>query len=519
MYETESRPECKWRYRAFAKGWNSGCGSRIGMRRLLCRHFPATLPGSIESIHMAPAPISIHWFRRDLRLTDNTALYHAARTSAQVVPVYLLSTWKGTHHWTGPNRQQFLCGNLESLAKNLEAIGSRLIFRAGPAAAALEKLISETGARAVYTNRDPDPFGKAVENEVAGLCQRLGVEFLTFKDATLHEPTEVLNLQGKPYRVYTPYSKNWLSLAKAEPLPAVKSLGDASKVSSLAVPTLKHWHLPACTAATPPPGERAARERMKKFISSGRLAQYADMRNTPAGQHSSCLSPDLRYGLISIRELYARCQQAAQEGTAATKASAGTYIKELAWREFYMAVLDHWPEVLDAEFNPEFRQVPWDGEDAHLEAWKEGMTGFPIVDAGMRQLRETGWMHNRVRMIVSMFLTKDLHVHWRLGESWFMQQLVDGEIASNNGGWQWSAGTGADAAPYFRIQNPWTQTKSYDPEGAYIKQWVPELRDVPAAKLCAPPQSTLAKGYPPPIVDHQQERERTLKRFKLAMRR
>lgn len=463
------------------------------------------------------ARVSIHWFRRDLRLTDNIALHHASRASGQVIPAYILSTWKRRHDWTGPNRQEFLCGNLASLSKNLDAIGSRLILRAGTADEELEKLLLETGATALYANQDPDPFGKATESRVAVMCRKHGVEFLTFKDVTLHDPDEVLNGEGNPYRVFTPYFKNWFSQEKAAPFPAVKSLGvAASKLKSVPLPTLRHWDLPNCTASTPPPGERAARERMKDFVSSGRLAAYAHMRNTPSGQHSSCLSPDLRYGLIGIRDLYQRCQKVAQGAKATVKASVETYVKELAWREFYMAVLHHWPEVLEMEFNPEFRSVPWDGKDEHYEAWKVGLTGFPIVDAGMRQLLATGWMHNRVRMIVSMFLTKDLHVHWRLGESWFMQQLVDGEIASNNGGWQWSAGTGADAAPYFRIQNPWTQSKRYDPDGAYIKQWVPELKDVPVEKLFLPPQVPLAKKYPLPIVDHATERERTLKRFKQA---
>jgi deoxyribodipyrimidine photo-lyase len=462
------------------------------------------------------AQVSIHWFRRDLRLTDNTALHHAAKSSTQVVPVYVLSTWKHRHDWTGANRQHFLCANLESLANNLEAIGSRLIVCSGHPDKELERLLKATGATALYTNRDPDPFGKEMEKRVASMCRKHGVEFHSFKDVTLHEPDEVMNGEGKPYRVFTPYSRNWLSLPKPPPLPTVKSLGEASKVKSLALPTLHHWALPKCTVATPPPGERAARERMKDFISSGRLAAYAEMRNTPSGRHSSCLSPDLRYGLIGIRELYQRCQKAAVGANLSGRISIETYVKELAWREFYMAVLHHWPEVLEMEFNPEFRNVPWDGEEEHFQAWKEGRTGFPIVDAGMRQLLATGWMHNRVRMIVSMFLTKDLHVHWRLGESWFMQQLVDGEIASNNGGWQWSSGTGADAAPYFRIQNPWTQTKRFDPAGEYIKQWVPELKDVPAEKFFQPPSSALAKGYPLPIVDHSEERERTLKRFQQA---
>lgn len=462
------------------------------------------------------ADVSIHWFRRDLRLTDNTALHHAAGASTQVVPVYILSTWKGRHDWTGANRQQFLCGNLAALAGKLEAIGSRLILRAGDAATELEKLVRETGAAAVYTNRDPDPFGKETERKVGAMCQRHGVAFHIFQDITLHGPEQVLNGEGKPYRVYTPYARNWLSLAKSPPLPAVRSLGPACEVKSHALPTLQHWRLPECTALLPTPGERAARDRMKEFFSSGRLEAYAEMRNIPSGLHSSRLSPDLRHGLIGIRELYQRCQKSAEGATAAVKASVETFVKELAWREFYMSVLHHWPEALEMEFNPEFRRLPWDGKEEHFAAWREGRTGFPIVDAGMRQLSATGWMHNRVRMIVSMFLTKDLHVDWRLGESWFMQQLVDGEIASNNGGWQWSAGTGADAAPYFRIQNPWTQAKRYDPDGAYIKQWVPELKDVSAERFFKPSDTPLAKGYPEPIVNHGEERERTLKRFKLA---
>jgi len=456
----------------------------------------------------------IHWFRRDLRLTDNTALHHASKAAEQVVPVYVQSDWKQRHGWTGPARQHFLCGNLESLGKNLESIGSKLILRQGRADIELERLITETNATALYTNRDPDPFGKAMETKVAAICRKLGVEFHTFKDCVLHEPDEAFTGEGKPYRVFTPYSKNWLALPKTSPLPRVTSLGPAPSVGSLPLPTLATWDLPdpPFTSQLPPQGERAARDRMKHFVESGILARYGQQRNIPAGQTTSGISQDLRFGLISIRELYHRCQQVAAEAPA----SVLTYTKELAWREFYMAILHHFPEVLETEFNPQFRNVPWESADTLLLAWKEGRTGFPIVDAGMRQLLATGLMHNRVRMIVSMFLTKDLHGHWRLGEGFFMQHLVDGEIASNNGGWQWSAGTGADAAPYFRIQNPWTQTKTYDPNGDYIRTWVPELKHVPAERLMEPPKLRLHPDYPLPIVDHHVERDKTLARFKLA---
>ncbi len=458
----------------------------------------------------------IHWFRRDLRLTDNTALQEAARTGAQVVPAYVLSTWRKDHDWTGPKRQHFLCGSLESLAKNLEAIGSRLILRAGAALEELEKLVEETGAEAIYFNRDPDPFGKAVEAKLEKLCKRLGIGCHGFKDTVIHEPGEVLTGSGQPYRVFTPYSKNWLALPKLPPAGKVRSLGPAAKVHSMVLPTLAHWglHLPK-DADLPAAGEHAARERMKRFISGGRLADYAQHRDLPAVKGISGLSQDLRFGLLSIRELHARCQEHAHEHRAAAAGTA-TYIKELAWREFYMAVLHHWPEVLEKDFNPALRHVEWPGTDAAFEAWTTARTGFPIVDAGIRQLLTTGLMHNRVRMITAMFLTKDLHCHWLQGEQFFMQHLIDGEIASNNGGWQWSAGTGADAAPWFRIQNPWTQTQRYDPEGRYIKHWLPELAKVPAEKLCAPPPDgqSLADDYPLPIVDHGTERARTLALFK-----
>lgn len=467
---------------------------------------------------MSKHAVVIHWFRRDLRLTDNLSLAAAAKDGASVVPVYVLSDWTSAHGWTGSIRQQFLCGCLESLSKNLESLGSRLILRVGKANHELERLIRETQATALYFNRDYDPYGREMEKKVREVCSRLGVECLSFKDRVLHEADEVLTGSGGPYRVYTPYSRNWLSLSKPEPVRRPSSLGlrPSANLSSHALPTLEHWKLPATQSTLPEAGERAARERMKNFIEERRLHHYGQRRNIPAGVTTSRLGQDLRFGLISIRELYARCVKSASEATQAEeRSSIETYIKELAWREFYLAILWFYPEVFEEEFSPEFRGMPWPGRDDHFEAWCQGRTGFPIVDAGIRELLATGFMHNRVRMIVSMFLTKDLHCHWKLGEGFFMRHLVDGENASNNGGWQWSAGTGADAAPYFRIQNPWTQTKSYDPTGEYIRQWVPELRGVSPERFLAPPKDgrAIAAGYPLPMVDHGRERERTLAIF------
>ena len=463
----------------------------------------------------------LHWFRRDLRLTDNTALHHAAQAAPQVIPVYILSDWKQNHGWTGPNRQQFLCGCLESLAKNLTTLGSRLILRCGKAEAELERLIRETGAEAVYFNRDYDLFGRATESRVQALCTRLGIECHAYQDSVLHEPDAVLTGSGQPYRVYTPYSKNWLGLPKPAARGRSTSLGPPAgeSITSLPLPTLAHWQLPVCTAQLPAPGERAARDRLKHFIASGILFSYGQQRNLPAGQTTSLLSQDLRFGLLSIREIYHRCMaagtQAAAAHHAAAQASIQTYVKELAWREFYVAILWHYPHVFEQEFAPDWVGLPWPGTEADFQRWATGTTGFPIVDAGMRQLLQTGLMHNRLRMITAMFLTKDLHCDWRLGEAYFMQQLVDGENASNNGGWQWSAGTGADAAPYFRIQNPWLQSIRFDPDGTYIKQWVPELKHVPAPLLHEPPKPglPLAQGYPLPMLDHATERDRCLAIF------
>lgn len=462
----------------------------------------------------------IHWFRRDLRLTDNQALWHATQSAEQVIPAYIVSSWRGEHAWTGPGRQHFLCGSLESLARNLAADGDgRLVIRQGKATEALERLIKEAKAEAVFYNRDPDPHGKDVEKSLQAMCRSLGVQCHAYKDAVLHEPDEVLTGSGGPYRVYTPYSKAWFSLPKPDPVPKAKRFKTPPDLTSEPLPTLSTWglELPGNLEIIDP-GERAARHRLKAAL-TGPLNHYADRRNDPSAESTSRLGPDLRFGTISPREVFLQARAAADNtDSAASRQSLHTFQKQLAWREFFMAILGHFPNVLDEEFNPVWRGLAWDdpGEGGKFDAWCEGRTGFPIVDAGMRQLKATGYMHNRVRMIVAMFLTKDLHLHWRLGEAHFLRHLVDGEIAANNGGWQWSAGTGADAAPYFRIQNPWTQTERYDPEGTYIRQWVPELASVDPKRFQRPPEplDPIAPDYPLPILDHKIERESTLDRFK-----
>lgn len=456
---------------------------------------------------------AIHWFRRDLRITDNTALRACAAKAEEVIPVYVASDWKKEHRWTGPHRQEFLCGSLESLRANLKEIGAKLIIRRGAAVDELLKLAKETGAEAIYFNRDPDPFGRKTEELLRGEAGKQGVEIVDFKDVCIHERDEVLNGSGDPFRVFTSYSKAWEKVPRPEVAGKLRSLKTPSSIKSLEIPDLAAWGLKK-SGEIIEPGEKAARGRMKKFLESG-LARYGDLRDLPGQDGTSRLSQDLRYGLISVREVFEKCSQKVTELPATGRSNAQKYLGELIWREFYMAVLWHFPNVLEEEFNPKHRGMPWPGKKEHFTLWCEGQTGFPIVDAAMRQLNETGFMHNRARMIAAMFLTKDLHLDWRLGESYFMQQLTDGEIASNNGGWQWSAGTGADAAPYFRIQNPWSQTARYDAHGEYIKRWVPELRDLAPEKFHdAPEGGSIAKGYPPPIVDHAEAREKTLQLFK-----
>lgn len=458
----------------------------------------------------------IHWFRRDFRITDNTALNAAVISGEAVIPVYIMSEWQGGNQWTGSARQEFLCGSLASLAKNLEAVGGRLIIRRGEAVEELKRLIEETGATAIFANRDPDPFGRAVETRLATLCEEKGVELSLHKDICIHDRDEVLTGQGTVYRVFTPYSKAWFALSKPGPTGAIRQLSTPSEIPSLPLPQLADWGL-SSSAVVPDAGERAARERLKAFLTQS-IGIYGAQRDQPSITGTSHLSQDLRFGLISPRQIYAAAKKVEEGLPPEGRKSVMKFLTEIVWREFYMQLLWHYPELLEQEFNTTWRGMEWPGlpdQPDAFDRWCEGRTGFPIVDAGMRQLAATGWMHNRVRMIVAMFLTKDLHLDWRLGEAFFMRSLVDGEIASNNGGWQWSAGTGADAAPYFRIQNPWSQTKRYDPQGLYIRKWVPELSSVPILSLLDPPVEArpIASGYPLPMLDHSTERDRTLDLF------
>ncbi len=461
---------------------------------------------------------SIHWFRRDLRLSDNLSLRNAVDSSESVIPVYVVNRWKKGHHWTGAGRQQFLCGCLDSLSKNLKQAGGKLIVRRGKATEELEKLIREFEVGAIFWNRDPDPHGRKVEKELKEICHSIGIDFHEFDDVTLHGPDEVKTGKGEPYKVYTPFSRKWFELDKPGSMTRVTKLDTPARIQAGDLPELSDWGLREPGIEQLAAGEKAARKRLREAVDKG-IRHYAETRDSPSADATSRLGADLRYGTISVREVFQEAENALSAARSeSSRKSIHTFQKQLAWREFFMGILWHFPEVLETDFNEKWRGLKWDdpGNDDRFEKWQEGRTGFPIVDAGMRQLKASGYMHNRVRMITAMFLTKDLHIHWRHGEAHFMRHLIDGEIANNNGGWQWSAGTGADAAPYFRIQNPWTQCSRHDPDGEYVKRWIPELEKVAPARFAKPSEDErpIADGYPLPMVDHSAEREETLARFK-----
>lgn len=461
--------------------------------------------------------VVLHWFRRDLRLVDNTALSEAARRGDQVIPVFILESALRTGPDVGPARLAFLLQSVESLRKNLAALGQTLIIRSGRSEDLIPRLCVETGAVAVFANKRYEPYAQARDRRLGETLHRAGVEFKLFKDAVVWEEAEILTQAGQPYTVFTPYSKAWKARPIPAPRPAFKPAATASPVA-ISTETLPlnpaEWGHP-CTQTLPPAGERAALDLLRQFM-AGPVYEYSAQRNFPAVNGTSQLSPHLRAGTIGIRTILKSLTQARERATPALAASCEVYLNELIWREFYTQVLTNFPQVTKGAFRPQYDRLAWSANQEHFAAWCAGRTGYPIVDAAMRCLNATGTMHNRLRMITAMFLTKDLLINWQQGEQYFMRQLVDGDMAANNGGWQWSAGTGTDAAPYFRIFNPVSQGEKFDPEGRFVRQWVPELKAFPADTLHQPWENPLLLSrskYPPPIVRHDEQRERCLAMF------
>ncbi len=468
------------------------------------------------------------WFRRDLRIADNPALATAIARHERVVPVYIHAPEDDGDWSPGAAQQWWLHHSLEAHADRLAALGSRLIVRSGPVGEALAALLDATGATAVYWNRLYEPALVERDRRIKGwLRDTRGVDAQSFNAALLFEPWQVATGQGQPYRVFTPF---WRRLCREglpdavppapDAIPGPSLNIDSEQVEALGLLPRIRWD--DGLAATWSPGEAGALDRLGRFCDAA-LADYDTGRNQPAVDATSALSPHLHWGEIGPRQIVGAVRRRA----GGADAGADAYLSEIGWRDFAHHLLFHYPATPERSLDTRFEHFPWrdpcDEARDELAAWQQGTTGVPMVDAGMRQLWRTGWMHNRLRMVVASFLTKNLRLHWLVGARWFWDTLVDGDLASNTLGWQWAAGCGADAAPYFRIFNPVRQGERFDPEGTFVRYWVPEVAPLPARHVHAPFQApakvlhqaglVLGRDYPHPIVDLGASRRAALEAF------
>ena len=428
---------------------------------------------------------TIFWFRRDLRLDDNAGLYRALKSGNPVLCLFIfdpaiLDALDNKHD----TRVTFIYDTIKELQQELEEHGSSLLVLYDEVEKAWHQVLKEHDVAAVYTNHDYEPYAKTRDEAIGKLLKKGNIDFKTYKDQVIFETDEVVKDDGKPYTVFTPYSRKWkqkLNDFYLSSYPTKKYLKNLLEIKHLPIPTLKDMGFERSEQAIPGKNYKAI------------IDDYAEKRDYPAVKGTSHIGMHLRFGTVSIRQL----------ATEANHAKEKTWLNELIWREFYMMILHHFPKTQDHAFRPEYDRIKWINDEKQFDAWCNGQTGYPLVDAGMRELNETGYMHNRIRMLVASFLAKDLLIDWRWGERYFAAKLLDYEMASNVGGWQWAAGSGTDAAPYFRIFSPDAQTKRFDPEFKYIKKWVPEYADF--------------SKYPKPIVDHAMARDRCLKAFKEAL--
>jgi deoxyribodipyrimidine photo-lyase len=474
---------------------------------------------------MTPSNILV-WFRRDLRAYDHAALYHALTAGTQVHCVFVYDTDILNPLPKDDRRVQFIHASLAQLDADLQAMGGHLLVRRGRAADEVVKLAAELAVDAVYTNRDYDPAAIARDADVATRLSADGRALHSFKDQVIFEQHEVLTLGGKPFSVFTPYKNAWLKKMAAQPDCTVAYAIEAHKghfaPGPSALPALADLGFTEPPVPARPFGMEGASQLFEAFIP--RMPGYDTDRNFPARDSTSRLSMHLRFGTVSVRHLVRTVQQLAANGAGGV--GAAVWMAELVWREFYQMILFVHPRVVGAPFKPAFEAVQWEAgpeADALFAAWCEGRTGYPLVDAAMKQINETGFMHNRLRMVTASFLVKDLGIDWRWGEQYFALHLNDYELASNNGGWQWAASTGCDAQPWFRIFNPVTQSEKFDAQGEFIKQYLPQLAKLDRREIHAPwtvPAEVLVKkgvrlgdNYPQRLVEHDKARQKTLARF------
>ncbi|WP_019591963.1 deoxyribodipyrimidine photo-lyase [Thioalkalivibrio sp. ALE20] len=459
-----------------------------------------------------PSPALV-WLRRDLRLADQPALHAAVTRGGPVIPVYIHAPDEEAPWAPGAASRWWLHHSLQALRGELEALGATLTLRRGPSLEQLRALARETGAGAVYWNRLYEPAITARDATIKAALREDGLEVHSFAAALLHEPRELATGQGTPYRVFTPY---WRAACKRglerDPLPAPTRIpappSPPASEPLEALDLLPRIRWDSGLAAAWNPGERAALERLQGFIEDG-VGAYAERRERPDTDGTSRLSPHLHFGEISPTQILRALRQAGYEPT---DGSAEPFVRELGWRDFAHHVLYHFPHTPEQPLNPRFEAFPWRESAEDLERWQQGRTGIPVIDAAMRQLWETGWMHNRMRMAVGSFLTKNLRLHWHAGARWFWDTLVDADLAANTLGWQWAGGCGADAAPYFRVFNPQRQGERFDPDAAYIRRFVPELARAPARDIHQL-RPGLAADYPAPMVDLKQSRQAALDAF------
>lgn len=475
--------------------------------------------------------LNIYWFRKDLRLGDNKGLSEFIKnTSDGNTFSFLYIKNKNSYYYFGEKRISFLCESLKELNDELKSFGLKLQIIEGKSSDVFKRLTDKYNNVSVYANRQVEPYCISRDIEVRDIIEETGGKFITFTDTTIFDSGEIKNGNGEQYKVFTPFKNQCLRMLNESYYKNSKidltALDNRREVIFKNLPEydLKNKSLKLSKSGLLKGGRNEGIKLLKNFYENG-LTEYKTQRDYPAIKGTSLLSAHLHFGTVGIRECFRTAFIKLNKVKTEDKQNEiHTWINELFWREFYYNITFHNPQIAYESFKKDFDKLKWNNDDMMFTKWCEGKTGFPIVDAGMRQLNKEGWMHNRVRMIVSMFLTKDLLIDWRLGEKYFAEKLIDLDFSNNNGGWQWSASTGVDSQPYFRIFNPYLQSKKFDPEGKYIRKYLPELKSLPAEFIHEPnlmeeQQQKLygviiGKDYPAPVIEHKVAKEEVIRRFK-----